>query len=88
MCLLQIKKQSPSLETIFEEPTSVNGKLLEISHKKIKRMMNFNATPSMNKLKVKKRQMKAKKFGFKKNRKKMSMETFMEKLNKLGGPDE
>ncbi|CAH0549277.1 unnamed protein product [Brassicogethes aeneus] len=77
----RVKKGSPCLETIFEEPQLVKGKSITISHKKLKRLLNFNTTNLMTKQKTKKRQMKSKKEGIFKPRKKISMDILMDKLS-------
>lgn len=77
-----VKRLPPNLETIFEEPKiDKNSEILYIGLRKQKRIISFENCSTLNRNKVKKRQMKAKKVSksFMK-RKRASMETLIEKL--------
>lgn len=77
----RIKRLPPTLETIFEEPKSDSL----MSTRKFKRCINFSDDGlCKDKLKVKKRSMKAKKVSsIKRLRKKVSMELLMKKLSNI-----
>lgn len=75
----RVKKFSSSLETIFEEPK--NGTFM--ASKRLKRFINFSETgiPHKDKVKIKKRALKAKKVhSIKRLNKKVSMDLLMKKL--------
>ncbi|CAG9821691.1 unnamed protein product [Phaedon cochleariae] len=74
-----VKRTPPTLETIFEEP---NPKTV-MSTRKFRRLISFPSdVASKNRLKVKKRVMKAKLVSSS-PRKKMSMETLLQKLSSI-----
>ncbi|KAK4885961.1 hypothetical protein RN001_002232 [Aquatica leii] len=83
----KVKRMPSTLETIFEEPKQHNNEKLFLSSRKLKRVLSFNEDiVQSNKLKSKKRLNKAKKLPSSKkfiNRKKLSMETLMNKLTSL-----
>lgn len=74
----RVKKLPSTLETIFEEPKS--GVIM--SNRRLKRFINFYESPlnSKDKVKIKKRSMKAKKVHPMKKFKKVSMDLLMQKL--------
>ena len=74
-----ISAATNSLETIFEEDTNENS--IRIGKRKLKRLINFNGSPSTSKLKLKKRHAKLKLLGkspYKKCR--ISMQAVIDKL--------
>ncbi|KAJ3626003.1 hypothetical protein MTP99_016531 [Tenebrio molitor] len=77
-----VKRQNPSLETIFEEPQLVNNKEVVMSHRRFKRAINFSAVAVKNSVKMKKRKTKAKKIWSKKP-KKVPLKLLMEKLGEI-----
>jgi hypothetical protein len=80
--LNNVKRQNPSLETIFEEPQLVNNKEVVMSHRRFKRAINFSAVSVKNSVKMKKRKTKAKKIWSKKP-KKVPLKLLMEKLGEI-----
>lgn len=83
----KVKRAPSTLETIFEEPKQAKTGSLLMSGKKFKRLIEFNAAPSVNEKKVKKRQMKAKKvYPNKRLRKKCFTKEFL--LQKLAELDD
>ncbi|GLV32389.1 hypothetical protein CBL_00902 [Carabus blaptoides fortunei] len=80
----QLKRVCVNLETIFEEPkVSKNNEITYTALKKQKRFIVFEPTTSVNKGKIKKRQVKLKKiFGRSSlKRKRATMEALLEKLS-------
>lgn len=83
----RVKRLPPSLETIFEEPKGNNF----MSTRKFKRCIQFSSqtAPSRNKLKVKKRSMKAQKVSvIKRLNKNVALELLKEKLLAIESDEE
>lgn len=81
----KVKRLPSALETIFEEPKQLNNQQQYVSTKKFKRSIKFHEDiAGATKLKLRKRQLKAKKLPSSKaflNRKKVSMDTLLKKLS-------
>lgn len=79
----KVKIAHTSLETIFEEPKSVKAGVSFMSGRKFKRAIDFNSPVTTDKLKTKKRHMKAKQLVSSKKilrRKKVTKELLLQQL--------